>query len=68
MKTVDNCQDRLHRADWSIGECTFILANRSRVWRVSCTRAGHLVKATAATQAGVWEEACGQAAALGYPQ
>jgi hypothetical protein len=50
--TIDPCQDRLHRAGWSIGECTFILVNRSLVWLVTCTRGAHVVRATAPTQAG----------------
>jgi hypothetical protein len=65
MNIVDSCQDRLHRAGWSIGECTVILVNRHLVWLVTCTHAGHLVKARAPTQAGVWEAACQQAEALG---
>jgi hypothetical protein len=65
MKIVDSCQDRLHQAGWSTGEWTFILVNRALVWLVTCTRAGHLVKATSPTQAGAWEEACRQAEALG---
>ena len=68
MKTVDSCQDRLHRAGWSIGDCTFIFANRSLVWLVTCSHAGHVVRVTAPTQAGAWEEACRQAEALGLPQ
>jgi hypothetical protein len=68
MGIVDGCQDRLHRAGWSIGECTFILANRSLVWLVACSHAGHVVRATAPTQAGAWAEACRQAEALGMLQ
>jgi hypothetical protein len=51
-----------------MGERSFILANRSLVWLVTCTHARHVVKATAPTQAGVWEEACRHAEALGLPQ
>jgi hypothetical protein len=63
--TIDHCQDRLHAARWSLGECTFILVNRALVWLVTCTRGAHMVRTTAATQAEAWEEACRQAEALG---
>lgn len=65
MNPVDLCQDRLHSAGWSVGECTFILVNRALVWLVTCTRAGHTLRATVPTQAEAWEEACRQAEALG---
>jgi hypothetical protein len=68
MNPVESCQDRLSKGGWSLGECTFILVDRSLVWLVTCTRGGHHVKATAPTQAGVWEEACRLAESHGMLQ
>jgi hypothetical protein len=58
--TPDTVLDRLHRAGWTVGEvrcgCT---------WLVSGHNGENLIRATGATQALAWQQACDQAELVG---
>jgi hypothetical protein len=60
LTAVDDCADRLRRAGWSAGECSFVAG-----WLVTGTNGENVIRASGATQAAAWRRACEQAAAVG---
>jgi hypothetical protein len=56
--TVDLSHRLLHRLGWSVGEARFKLPNGSRYWQVDAARDGHVIIASAYSQAMAWRECC----------
>jgi hypothetical protein len=61
VNVIDDCQDRLHRAGWSVAERQ-ITTKQGDAWEVTCARGGREIQVTAPTRAETWELACSQAA------
>jgi hypothetical protein len=58
--SVDECEDRLHRAGWSMGELL-----TSAGWIVSGTNGENMIEARGRTQSEAWQRACEQARSVG---
>jgi hypothetical protein len=48
MTTADDCRDLLHRAGWSVGEVSFIGADR-QAWLVTGTNGENVFETSGAT-------------------
>lgn len=48
----------LHRLGWSVGEARFKRSDGSHYWQVDASRDGHVIVATADSQALAWWECC----------
>jgi len=55
---IDLAHRLLHRLGWSVGEAGFKLPNFARYWQVDAARDGHVIIATADSQAMAWWECC----------
>lgn len=53
---IDLSHRLLHRLGWSVGEARFKQPDGSRYWQVDASRDGHVIVATADSQAMAWWE------------
>jgi len=55
---VDLTHRLLHHFGWSVGEAVFKLPDGNHYWQVDASRNGHVIIATANSQAKAWWECC----------
>jgi hypothetical protein len=67
-ETIDEAQDRLHRAGWSVGMAALATAAGGPEWVVSGNTGEDLIRAEGATQGEAWRGAPDQARAVGMPR
>jgi hypothetical protein len=66
LNAIDDCQDRLHRAGWSVGDRQ-VTTKQGDAWEVTCTHGGREIQVMAPTRPEAWELACSQAAKPALP-